>query len=440
MVRQLILSLVMLVISTTCTIAGFLEAMEIDLDPQPPTLTPTIMVARFATPTATGPATETPIPAPDSPLPTPTAARAVTVAATAEAEADETLLVAIRRPPNDDETPSPDTGNSTPEPTVTPEPDVVATPLPTETPTATPSPTPATLSGRIAFPVDNGGGRYDIWVVELPDGDPFFMVGGGRQPSFSNSGQLLVNNQDNQFGENLGWYDSNYSWLDVTGESPDDAFPYWHPDGSRFVFSNATLLVDPNTGQQLPYVFIPCSMRRPAVEQDGRCQDIRTYGKVAPGEFPVWTDDDRIVYFSYDGDDGIYGVRNASGLWQTGTSIPELIVTGNGRPSDTDGFQVFFSAGTIDQNWEAYAIDLDGQNLVNLSNSPNSQDGLPTVSPDGSWVAFVSDRDGLWGIWVVPREGGTPTKIVDFSTINTNPSPWGTGEREWTRERISWGP
>ena len=62
------------------------------------------------------------------------------------------------------------------------------------------------------------------------------------------------------------------------------------------------------------------------------------------------------------------------------------------------------------------------------------------MSPDGNWVAFVSDRDGKWGIWAVPRLGGEPIKLVDISKINTNPSPWGIGDRDWTLERLSWGP
>ena len=62
------------------------------------------------------------------------------------------------------------------------------------------------------------------------------------------------------------------------------------------------------------------------------------------------------------------------------------------------------------------------------------------MSPDGNWVAFVSDRDGRWGIWVVPRTGGEPVKVVDISKINTNPNPWGAGDRAWMMERISWGP
>jgi Tol biopolymer transport system component len=250
-----------------------------------------------------------------------------------------------------------------------------------------------------------------------------------------------LNNQDSQFGESLGLLDANYTWLGIINDSPDDAFPFWHPDGSRYVYSNAQLLLDPSTHDPLGHVFIPCSLQLPSFEKEIKCQDIRTHGKVVIGESPVWTDDDRIAFFSFEGDDGIYVVGGASALWQVGGVSPrQLLVKGNGRPSDTDGFQVFFSAGSLDQNWEAYSIDLDGSNLRNLSNAPVFQDGLPTVSPDGNWVAFVSDRDGKWGIWAIPRAGGEATKLLDFSRINTNPNPWGTGGRDWTLERISWGP
>lgn len=407
--------------------------------------TATLLLARFSTVAATPVLTGTPAVEPTS-LPTTapevTATLTVTVTgvtstATAEARATEDE--------GDDETtfesPLPTPTPTAEPPTMTPTP-TVPPPPPTATPTETPSPTPAPLAGRIAFPVDDGGGHYDVWVVELPDGEPFFVQKRARQPNFSVDGQLLVNFHDNdQFENHIGLLDVNYAWLGLVSDSPHDAYPFWNPDGSRYVFSNPQLLLDPNTGDPLPHVFIPCSMRRPWEEGEIKCQDIKTWGKVAIGEFPVWTEDDRIAFFTFTGDDGIYVVSGASTLWQAGgVGSPQLLIQSNGRPSDTYGFQVFFSAGNLDQNWEAYSIDLDGTNLINLSNSPISQDGLPTVSPDGNWVAFVSDRDGLWGIWVVPRTGGEPTKIVDFSKINTNPSPWGTGDREWTLERISWGP
>jgi len=399
-----------------------------------PTITPTFEMAKFTTPTVTGMPTDTPTPGPtDTATPTPED--------TATAESSPTSTPS---PAEDDESGEAESTSDSPLDTPTP----AASPTPTEppppppaTPTETPVPTPAPLSGRIAFSVDDGGGTYDVWVVVLPDGEPFTVQQGARQPSFSNDGRLLVNLENSPYEDHIGLLDANYAWQGLVSDSPDDAFPYWQPDGSRYVFSNAKRLLDPASQQPLPHVFMPCSLRPPWEEDREKCRDIATGGKVAVGEFPVWTDDDRVAFFSFEGNDGIYVVSGASALWEAGGVGPkQLLVEGNGRPNDTQGFQVFFSAGSIDQNWEAYVIDLDGSNLVNLSNSPTSQDGLPAVSPDGNWVAFVSDRDGKWGIWAVPRLGVEPIKLVDISKINTNPSPWGTGDRDWTLERLSWGP
>jgi hypothetical protein len=297
------------------------------------------------------------------------------------------------------------------------------------------------LAGRIAFPVDDGGGYYDVWVVELPAGEPFLVQPRARQPNFSDDGWLLVKSQGSDLGESIGLLDADYGWQGIVNESPEDSYPFWKPGENRYTYSNSNLVKDPDTAHLAPFIFTTCSLQIPRFENSEKCQDFRRWGKIEVGDAPVWTEDDRIAFFSYKGDDGIYFVESASVLREAGGLAPsQLLVRSNGRPTDTVGFQLYFSAGNIDGNWEAYAIDLDGANLTNLSNAPLAQDGLPTVSPDGDWVAFVSDRDGRWGIWVMPLAGGQPVKVVDIATINTNPNPWGAGDRAWMMERISWGP
>jgi Tol biopolymer transport system component len=86
-----------------------------------------------------------------------------------------------------------------------------------------------------------------------------------------------------------------------------------------------------------------------------------------------------------------------------------------------------------DGNWEVYAMGIGGGPATNLSNNP-ADDGLGTISPDGQWVAFVSSREGRWGVWVAPINGGEAQRLpIDIPG-------WVGGLGGWTVERISWGP
>ena len=86
-----------------------------------------------------------------------------------------------------------------------------------------------------------------------------------------------------------------------------------------------------------------------------------------------------------------------------------------------------------DGNWEVYAVDINGGTAQRLTNSP-AQDGLPTWSPDGKSIAFVSDRGGTWAIWVMSADGSNQRKLFDLS------GGYGGGEYDWKAERISWAP
>jgi TolB protein len=86
-----------------------------------------------------------------------------------------------------------------------------------------------------------------------------------------------------------------------------------------------------------------------------------------------------------------------------------------------------------DGNWEVYTVNMDGGGLQRLTNS-GSNDGLPTWSPDGRSIAFVSDRSGAWAIWVMNANGSNQRKLFDLG------GGYGTGDNDWTSERISWAP
>ena len=79
-------------------------------------------------------------------------------------------------------------------------------------------------------------------------------------------------------------------------------------------------------------------------------------------------------------------------------------------------------------NWDIYLYSLSGGFEI-LVEDPAS-DGLPAWSPDVASIAFVSNRDGNWGLYITQRNGEDPHKIV---TLSPNMP-------EWTQQRLSWSP
>lgn len=46
----------------------------------------------------------------------------------------------------------------------------------------------------------------------------------------------------------------------------------------------------------------------------------------------------------------------------------------------------------------------------NLTHSDDATDRSPAWSPDGQWVAYISDRDGEYEVWLAPSDGDGPAK------------------------------
>lgn len=55
----------------------------------------------------------------------------------------------------------------------------------------------------------------------------------------------------------------------------------------------------------------------------------------------------------------------------------------------------------------------------------DASDRHPALSPDGSRIAFASDRDGAMDVWVMERDGANPQKLTDGTGNNTQPA-WST--------------
>ena len=76
------------------------------------------------------------------------------------------------------------------------------------------------------------------------------------------------------------------------------------------------------------------------------------------------------------------------------------------RPCRRTGAGLRTTVSSDDQR-DVYIVSIDGVSPVQFTTDPGS-DIQPGWSPDGSQLAFTSDRDGRFHIWVAPVANGRP--------------------------------
>ena len=74
--------------------------------------------------------------------------------------------------------------------------------------------------------------------------------------------------------------------------------------------------------------------------------------------------------------------------------------------------RIVFSS-TRDGNYEIYVMDADGESQIRLTHHP-LKDLQPVWSPDGTKIAFVSNRNGgNIQIYIMGSDGKNPTRLTD---------------------------
>ncbi len=309
------------------------------------------------------------------------------------------------------------------------------TEIPSETPTETPMETPtvgatetATAvsvaaagapSGRIAYTRwDHKRDRYDLVFYNVASGDSWPIVRDRRQPDFSPQNNLAVNG-DGGFIDNLILTDPN-------GENPvpisafaEDAHPHWAPSGKFLAFDSTRVGDD----RRRIYVHRDTDYSQPVGPLMFEAWEIF-------GSYPVVLADYRIAY------NGCDVWENASNCGVFAVDIdggkPSGVTTWPGDlPTDNLGREVL-AMSNRSGNWDIYRIDPANGVAIQLTNDA-AQDGLATASPDGNYIAFVTNREGPWAVYAMRTDGSEPRKLFTLD------AGYGSGDRGWLEERISWG-
>jgi Tol biopolymer transport system component len=119
------------------------------------------------------------------------------------------------------------------------------------------------------------------------------------------------------------------------------------------------------------------------------------------------------------------------------------------NPTDTapavsnDGSRVAYtSQGETGNNWDVYVAPSAGAPVRRLTTHP-ARDGLPTWSPDDNYIAFASDREGGWGLWVIDAAGqGQPRRLISLAnSLDLHPREATPAEKhDWTLHTLTWSP
>ncbi|QYU69197.1 DPP IV N-terminal domain-containing protein [Leptolyngbya sp. 15MV] len=99
-----------------------------------------------------------------------------------------------------------------------------------------------------------------------------------------------------------------------------------------------------------------------------------------------------------------------------------------------DGSTIVFSSTQHRPTADIYIKSVTGRTVTQLTTDPGN-DIMPRLSPDGTRIAFASNRSGPWNIYVMPVGGGRAIQITATGADDLHPS-WSPDGRQLVFSRL----
>jgi TolB protein len=190
----------------------------------------------------------------------------------------------------------------------------------------------------------------------------------------------------------------------ITNHAAGDRVPYFSPDGKQVLFIS-------NRDQKSGEIYI--------MDADGKNLKRLTnneYFEDAAG----WSNDGKKIYFSRElrdlKDTSVNAPGNGEIFVMDANGTNENRLTNrpgfDGGPTlSPDGSKIAFYGKAADGNYEIFLMDADGKNIINITEDA-LEDYSPSWSPDGKWIAYTNGNSKNYDVWMIHLETKIKTRLT----------------------------
>ncbi|HZF41332.1 MAG TPA: biopolymer transporter Tol, partial [Blastocatellia bacterium] len=211
-------------------------------------------------------------------------------------------------------------------------------------------------------------------------------------------------------------------FTDVTDFDGIDSWPMWSQDGHIYFVSD-------REGDGLTNIW---RVR----ESGGKAEQVTSF-KAGDVRWPTMSADGKVIVFEHDF--GVWKLDVASRKaipikLDIAAETQENLVETRDFNSQLDDYDLAPSGRRIvlSVHGELFTAPTDEGDLRQITDSP-WRDKEPQYSPDGKWIAFISDRSGREEIYVIAPDSvggaGEPQKVTDLDTLKFGFS-WSPNSKE----------
>lgn len=114
------------------------------------------------------------------------------------------------------------------------------------------------------------------------------------------------------------------------------------------------------------------------------------------------------------------------------TGLREHTTAGEGADLDPTvdptGETLLFASTRFSKNSHLFTKPIDGTTVTQLTDG-DANEAMPAFSANGQYIAYCTDRDGQWDIWVMDADGRNARRITDDPLPEYHPSWSPDGQR-----------